>query len=133
MDESPAAKEAWEFVQALNRAWVVERDADALSDYFHERMVAISASDRERRVGRAACVADWKGFVEAATILRFEQREPLVHVYADGRCAVVSYYYDMAFEIGGQTIQAAGRDMFTLAREDGRWWAVADHFSAFPR
>jgi len=133
MDESLAAKEAWEFVQALNRAWVVERNADALADFFHERIGAITASDHERRVGRAACVAGWKDFVEEATILRFEQREPLVHIFADGCCAVVSYYYDMAFEIGGQTIQAAGRDMFTLARENGRWWAVADHFSAYPQ
>lgn len=45
---------------------------------------------------------------------------------------MVSYYFDMAFTLGGQRIQMGGRDLFFLVREQGRWWAVADQYSAYP-
>jgi len=44
----------------------------------------------------------------------------------------LAYYYDMSFEMGGQTIATGGREMFFFVRENGRWWAAADQFSGYP-
>jgi len=55
-----------------------------------------------------------------------------VRIFGDGSFAVVSYYYDMSVDMFGQTMQMKGRDMFSLVKESGRWWAVSDQFSSFP-
>jgi hypothetical protein len=127
--DDPQQQEVWATVRAINDAWT-QGHPDDLADYFHRDMVAITASDRLRREGAAACLAGWKGFAEAATIHHWTEQEPLVQVY--GQAAVVSYYFDMAFSMGGQRIAMGGRDMFFLVKEDGRWWAVADQFSPYP-
>jgi len=129
--EAEATKKVWQTVQELNRAWT-EGDPDELKRYFHRDMVAITPTDRLRLVGGAACVAGWKGFTETAKVLRWEEREPLVQLYAGGKCAIVTYYFDMAFEVGGRHVEMGGRDMLTLVEEDGRFWAVADQFSPYP-
>ena len=120
---------AWATVRAINAAWTTGRPDD-LAEYFHRDMVAITASDRLRRVGRAECLAGWKGLAEAARILSWEEREPLVQRY--GETAVVTYYYDLRYALGGEVVHTGGRDMFVLVRENGRWWAVADQYSSYP-
>lgn len=127
--EDPVRQEIWQTVRAMNDAWT-KGDPDDLANYFHRDMVAITATDRLRREGGAACIAGWKGFAEATTIHRWEEIDPVIHVYGDA--AVVAYYFDMSFDMGGRTIDMGGRDMFFFVREDGRWWAVADQYSAYP-
>jgi hypothetical protein len=133
LDESQVRAEVWKTVQDLNRAWAAEGNAEKLREYFHQNMVAITPSDRERRVGREACVAGWKAFADAAKIHFWKEIDPQINLYGDGKFAVVTYYYDMSFELGGQTIAARGRDMFVLVCEAGRWLVVADQFSPYPK
>jgi len=132
MEQSKMKEDVWRTIQKMNRAWVVEGDADKLKNYFHKDMVAITATDRERLEGRDACIASWKRFVEAAKIHYWKEIDPRVQIYGNGRFAVVTYYFDISFDIGGQTIKLGGRDMFALVNEDGKWWIVADQFSAYP-
>lgn len=125
-------KKVWEVVKSLNRAWTKEGNADALKDYFHKDMVAITATDRLRLDGREACVVAWKTFAENAKIHKWEELDPKIQIYGNGEFAVVTYYFDMSFEMGGQNVEMGGRDMFVLVNERGRWWIVADQFSAYP-
>lgn len=127
--DDPIKQQIWDALRALNDAWT-QGAPDALEDYFHENMVAITATDRDRRLGRAACIAGWKSFAQAASIHFWHEIDPDIRVYGDA--AVVTYYYDMAFDMSGQTIAGSGRDMFFFVKENGRWWAVADQFSAYP-
>lgn len=127
--DDPVKKEIWATVRALNDAWTTG-NPDDLAEFFHADMVAITPTDRLRREGRAACVAGWKEFAGATRIHRWQETEPVIHVYGDS--AVVAYYFDISFEMAGQTLQTNGRDMFFLVRENGRWWAVADQFSPYP-
>jgi len=113
----------------MNDAWT-KGNPDDLSSFFHRDMVAITATDRMRREGGAACIAGWKGFADAARIHRWKEIDPLIHVF--GNAAVVAYYFDMSFDMGGQTMDLGGRDMFFFVKEDGKWWAVADQFSSYP-
>lgn len=46
--------------------------------------------------------------------------------------AIVTYYFDMSFQMNGQTINMKGRDMFSLVKENNKWWIVADQFSQYP-
>lgn len=127
--DDPIKQDIWATVRAMNDAWT-KGNPDDLAAYFHRDMVAITATDRHRIDGGAACIAGWKAFANAARIHRWEEVDPVIHVYGDA--AVVAYDFDMSFDMGGQTIAMGGRDMFFFVKEDGRWWAVADQFSAYP-
>lgn len=125
----PVKQEVWNTVRALNDAWTKGKPED-LNNYFHERMVAITATDRERLEGRQACFTSWNNFTKAANIHHWKELEPRIQLY--GNTAVVTYYFDMSFTMGGQTIDLGGRDMFVFVKEGGKWLAVADQFSNYP-
>ncbi|MFH1708588.1 MAG: nuclear transport factor 2 family protein [Planctomycetota bacterium] len=122
-------KEILEFIRALNTCWT-KGDPQKLSEYFHERMVAITPSDRDRREGRKACVEGWAEFARGATIHSWLEHDHKVQVFQD--TAIVTYYYEISFSIKSQGMEFSGREMFTLIKENGRWWVVADQFSSCP-
>ncbi|MBA3015453.1 MAG: nuclear transport factor 2 family protein [Proteobacteria bacterium] len=126
-------KEIWDTIQAMNQCWTSgdRTRLDKLNDYFHSTMVAITATDQKRLEGKSACLGAWKSFAQNALIKFWKESEPLIQTY--GNAAVVTYYFDMTFEMGGQTITMGGRDMLTLIKEDGKWWIVADQFSSYPQ
>lgn len=127
--DDPIKQEIWITVRALNDAWT-KGNPDDLVNYFHRDMIAITATDRYRREGRAMCLEGWKGFAQAATIHCWEEIDPVIHVYGDS--AVVAYNFDMSFDMGGHKVDLGGRDMFFFVKENGQWWAVADQYSAYP-
>lgn len=121
--------EALAFVKALNEAWT-KGNVDRLQDYFHPDMVAVTATDRNILYGKDACFAAWHNFASNAAIHHWTEVDPKVRIF--GNTAIVTYYFDMSFDMQGQTVDLNGRDMFVLVKEDGRWWAVADQFSDMP-
>lgn len=125
----PVEQEIWTTLRALNDAWT-KGHPQHLVEYFHPKMVAITPVDRLRRDGTAACIAGWQGFAESTRILSWREIDPLIRVF--GNSAVVSYYYEIRFEMDGTVIEQGGRDLFFLVCEDGRWWAVADQYSSYP-
>ncbi len=127
--DHPVQQEIWATVRAMNDAWTIG-NPDDLRHYFHPNMVAFAATERQLIQGGPACIAGWKGFAESTRIHHWAERDPVIHVYGDA--AVVAYYYEIRFDMGGQTHELGGRDMFFFVREDGRWWAAADQFSGYP-
>jgi len=125
-------KEILELIQEMNRKWTVEKNADELKNYFHKDMVAITATDQKRIEGGEKCVAGWKSFSENTKIHFWKESEPKIQVYGEDKFAIVTYYFDMSFDMGGQTINMKGRDMFSLINENGKWLVVADQYSQFP-
>jgi len=123
-------QEVWQTLRALNDAWTKGKP-DGLKKYFHKDMVAITATERERLEGREACFASWNNFVKAAKIHYWKELDPKIQIY--GNTAVVTYYFDMSFDMGGQTVKLGGRDMFVFVKEGEKWWAVADQFSPYPQ
>jgi len=121
--------EVLEFIARLNACWTAG-DPEELREYFHQDMVAVTPVDREPRVGREACVAGWAGFARSAQIRSWAERGHRVRIFGDA--AVVTYFYELRCRMGGAELTLDGRDLFFLVRENGRWWAVADQFSAFP-
>jgi hypothetical protein len=132
VDQEQVKQEIWSTIKEMNRLWTAGNNADGLAKYFHQKMIAITPADRLRREGRQACVDGWKTFAEAATIRYWKELDPLIEVFGGGRFAIVTYYYDMAVDIGGQGRRLEGRDMFSLVKEDGKWLVVSDQFSSFP-
>ena len=127
--DDPSAQAVWQTLRALNDTWT-KGNPQELADYFHERMVAITATDRERLLGRDACLASWAGFTRAAQIHHWKELEPRIQLYDN--TAIVTYYFDMSFTMNNQKVMLGGRDMFVFVKEGNKWWAVADQFSPYP-
>lgn len=41
MEDSKIKEEVWQTIQALNRAWTVDNNADELKNYFHKDMTRL--------------------------------------------------------------------------------------------
>ena len=82
--------------------------------------------------GIDAVVAEYKEFIDGAEVTSLKENSPKVQLYGNGMFAVVTYYYDMSFESGGEIVGAQGRDMLVLVKENGKWWIVAQQFSSYP-
>jgi ketosteroid isomerase-like protein len=124
--------EVWNTIQTMNRLWTVDNKPEALVRFFHKNMVAITPSDKFRVEGQAACVKGWKDFCQMAVIHHWKEIDPKIDLYGDNQFAIVTYHFEMQFEVNKQTIEMQGRDMFALVKEDNRWQVVADQFSAMP-
>lgn len=126
-------QEVWNTIQKMNKCWTCgdPSELEKLSDYFHEKMVAITATDKYRLEGKEACFNAWKGFAENAEIHSWKAKDQKIQVYRNA--AVVTYYFDMSFDMDGQSMHLDGRDMFTLIKENDKWLIVADQFSQYPQ
>ena len=132
MDATETKQEVWGTVKKLNRLWTTDGKPEELKNYFHKEMVAIVPTERKRVEGRDACVAGWKAFSDMTKIHYFNETDPDIRLFGGGEFAVVTYYYDMSFDMGAQNVKLNGRDMFSLVKEDGKWWVVSDQFSPSP-
>jgi hypothetical protein len=124
--------EVWQFILEMNRKWTVDGKAHELINYFHKDMIVFTPMDKFRLEGVEKCVHGWVEFVNKTKILYWKEIDPKIQVYNEGNAAVVSYYFDMSYEINGRTIKSDGRDLFFLIKENGKWWAAADEFSEYP-
>lgn len=132
MNEVKIKEEVLQTIRQLNEAWTKEGNIDKLNKYFHEDMVVFEPGRKERREGKRECVEGWKNFVESVKINYWNENDHKVQLYGDGKFAVVTYYWDISYEKKSQTNNFSGRDMFVLIKEKGKWWTVADQFSANP-
>ena len=98
-DDQATKDEVLAFIKALNETWT-KGDGGALRNYFHPNMVAITATDQDILYGRDACLGSWQGFARSAQIRRWEEIEPQVQLYGD--TAIVTYYWDLAYEMDGE-------------------------------
>lgn len=118
-----------EFIKKMNECWT-KGNPQELENYFHQSMVAITPTDKKRLDGKTACVNGWSAFAKNTKINLWKEYDHKIQIY--GNTVVVTYYFDINFEMGNQKINMSGRDMVTLVNENGKWWAVADQFSPFP-
>ena len=119
-------------VREMNRTWTEVWDEKKFREYIHPDAVAIAPTTPGRLVGRDQYVAGWRGFALAAKIHEWNETDPLVQLYADDRCAVVTYLFTITFTMGGQKQGMRGRDMLFLVNEQDRWLVAADQFSPEP-
>jgi ketosteroid isomerase-like protein len=108
-------------ISAINKAWT-DGHPEALAQYFHDRMVIVAPGFRQRVEGSEACVRSYADFVGRTTIKGYSEEEAVIDLWGD--TAVASYRFALAWEMDGQPYYEAGRDLFVLRRESGRWLVV---------
>lgn len=108
-------------LRRLNAAWLEGRPLD-VAPFLHPRAVMVFPGFGGRAEGRDALVAGFADFCGSARVHAFEERDHQCDV-ASGT-AVVSYAFEMVYEREGGRYRSTGRDLWVLAREEGRWLAV---------
>ena len=129
MDLSDIREEIIKTIKDLNKAWVEKGNIDELGYYFHKDALAITPFDKFVLDGREECMTSWRRFVESSKIISWNTYGFKVNLYGNESFAVVTYYYDISYERGGEICNTSGRDMMVLAIDGGKWLVVADQFS----
>jgi len=132
MKRSAVEEEIVSTLKNMNRCWTETWDEEGFRQYIHPDAVAIVPTTPGRLEGQEAYIAGWKGFATSATIRAWTETDHRVQIYADGKCAVVTYLFSINFTMGGQEQAMWGRDMLFLIRENDRWFVTADQFSPEP-
>ena len=63
----------------------------------------------------------------------WKEIDPQIDLYGNGLFAIVTYRFELSFDINEHTVEMNGRDMFSLVKEKNRWWIVADQYSLAPK
>lgn len=116
--DAAAAREVWRFIRDLNRTWT-EGNPQDLRSFFDPDIIIAQPGFVGRSVGRDAAVASYVDFCNAVMVLAFSEREPDIDV--NGNVAIVSYTFDISYEIEGKRRREQGRDLFVLRYENKRW------------
>ncbi len=126
-------KEVWNTVKSINSTWVKKKDALGLKKYFHKNMVLIEPSIKNRQEGRKIIIEGYKNFISSIKLISINEIDPKIQLYGDNNFAVVTYYYNLKVQIKEKIEVLKGRDMYVFVKENKRWQAVANQFSAFPK
>jgi uncharacterized protein (TIGR02246 family) len=108
-------------MREMNRAWL-EGNAQDMERLVHPDVVMILPGFAGRVAGREALVNGFRDFSENAAVLQFREDDSQVDVI--GGTAVVSFAYEMTYELSGGRYRATGRDMWVFENRDRSWLAV---------
>ena len=132
MDNTARIHEIETMIREMNRCWTAGWHEEQFRQYIHPDAVAIVPTTPGRLEGRDAYIAGWRGFAEAVVIHEWKETDHKVQIYAGGKCAVVTYFFSITFDIGTEKQTMQGRDMFFLVRAGRKWLVIADQFSPEP-
>jgi hypothetical protein len=108
-------------MERINRAWLDRRPAD-LHALFHPDVTIALPGFVGRVEGRQALVAGFEDFCSHATVEDYRGSNHQVDVVGD--TAVVSFEYQIVYELSGMRNRATGRDLWVFARQGSGWLAV---------
>lgn len=110
----------WDRVVAANAAWM-HGEPEKVADLFAED-VAMIAPHMQRIDGRAAMVKSFVDYVKQVRTLHFRPLEYSVDVRGD--IAVLTYTFDVRYQVEEMTYEDRGQEVLVFARRDGRFEAV---------
>jgi hypothetical protein len=114
--------QVWQFIKDMNATWV-KGNSEKLKEFFHENMVIYaSESFQKLGIGREQCIKSYANFSKSANILEFKEKEPQIDIF--DHTAIVTYSYDITYDMHNEVIQDEGRDIFVLIQFENKWQAV---------
>jgi ketosteroid isomerase-like protein len=112
--------ELWKRVQASNVAWL-RGEPRAVEDLFAADVVMITP-DMRRIEGRAAMVQGFVDYVSQVRTQHFREIEHSVDVHGD--VAVLTYTFDVRYQVEETTFQDHGQEVLVFARRGNRFEAI---------
>lgn len=94
--------------------------ANEVADFFHEDVVMASPDGKVMVRGREAMVDSFVQYCAIAKTHAFQERSHEIAFFGD--TAIVSYIFDVEYEINGKRFDEVGHEMLVLRDDDG--WQV---------
>jgi ketosteroid isomerase-like protein len=88
----------------------------------HPEIVMVFPGFAGRSRGREQFLAGFHDFRRNAKIDKFSELEREVDVTGD--TAIVTFRYDMIYELAGERYHSTGRDLWVFQNEESQWIAV---------
>ncbi len=127
-----AKQTAWNTVKSINRHWAITENLDSLSLFLHDDMVVFSPGGKERLRGKDKIVKAYDDYARYAETVNLSETEPVIQLYNGNKTAIVSYFGDLTIKTPEEKTQSFScKDMYVLIFENGRWQAVAQHYSFY--
>ncbi len=117
-DEQPTPEQV---VRSLNAAWVEGRCAD-MRPLLDDSAVVAQPGFTDRSTGPDEIVAGFEDFVENANIIGYDETDFATDIFGD--TAIVTYHFDIGYEMDGELSRDTGHDLFVLKRDAGEWKVV---------
>ncbi len=111
----------WETVQQINQAWV-SGEVGQIDELFHPNAVIVHPGFEGRTEGRDDCVQSYLEFAMQAQVHRLDAFDEQIDVVDN--TAVVSYGFEIEYEMNGQGYTDSGTDLFVLTRAPGGWQVI---------
>ncbi len=117
-------------ILAIEKAMVREFNAGEIKRllaHFHPRVVGFSSTRQERIAGQAAMRKTFNYYHQASSRMQYHIAKPQVQVF--GQTVIATFYWSVELGTGRPRHLIRGRGTHVLARQDGRWLIVHEHFS----
>ncbi len=131
-EKSALKNEIMQMLKSFDKLYAREGKDDEFNNFLHEEVFAITPDEAKRVNGRINCINTWKKRYAGKKIYSWNAHDHEIHLYGKGEFAVMSYYFDMVYDVKGKKTNYKGRDMIVLVKENGKWLIVADQFSPSP-
>ncbi len=118
-------------IETINQTWAVERNCDGLREYFHKDYIMMFQGGN-RGSGIDEAIEAYEAFISTATDIKWEIVDPVVNLYCEEQCAVVSIEYFMDWIEGNKNVESHGKNLIFFLKENGKWLMTAEHFSDIP-
>lgn len=116
------AEAIWRRVRRANDAWTGGRPLETAS-LFHPDVVMLSPSGEIVMEGRDAMVESFVAYCERATTHAFRELEHRVRLF--GGSALLTYAFEVEYELDGERRRERGRELLVFARNGDAWRAVS--------
>jgi len=106
----------------INRAWMTDHPKDlraTLTECFDDTIVIVGPHFHEVARGKDACIRIYEDFVAKTTLHASRVSEPRIDIWGD--TAVVTYAWEMRYEIDGHADQDSGQDALVIVRTPAGW------------
>jgi len=131
-EDSKTKNEIKQILKSFDEVYAREGSNDELSNFLHKNIFIITPDEAKRVNGKIECISTWKKRYSGKKIYSWNAYDHEIHVYGNGEFAVMSYYFDMIYDVKGKKTNYKGRDMIVLVKENEKWLIVADQFSPSP-
>lgn len=129
--DHPEKQAIFDQIETINQTWAVDRDYEGLRAYFHKDYVLMFQGGG-RGNGIDEAITGYKAFLDTATDITWRIVDPVINLYCDDKCAVVSIEYFMQWKENGEPVDSHGKNLIFFVKEAGKWLMTAEHFSEMP-
>jgi len=121
MNPEATKEQVIDLMKTINRAWY-EGNPGLLYNYFHKNMMIVTQDMKILGNGRDACIMSYMDFTKNTKIHNYKDYNYEVAIW--GNTALVSYKFDISYEMKRMTYDETGKDIFFFTFEEDKWQAV---------